>query len=157
MLRFAQKIMKVIFKEDIRGIGRKYEVKNVADGYARNFLLARGKAELATPQAIVRALKVSAMREKEEADALTALGTQLKSIAGKEITISVKANEKGSLFAGIGGEQIAALLHKQGHGDMPHDTFRIENPIKTTGNHIITLFLHGKKTGEFVLKVEKQL
>ncbi|MBI1998931.1 MAG: 50S ribosomal protein L9, partial [Parcubacteria group bacterium] len=47
--------MKIILKEDVRGVGRKGEAKNVADGYGRNFLIARGKAEIATPQAVKNA------------------------------------------------------------------------------------------------------
>ncbi|MBI2099649.1 50S ribosomal protein L9 [Candidatus Uhrbacteria bacterium] len=148
--------MKVILKEDVRGVGRKHEVRNVADGYGRNFLLARGKAALATPQAVKNAGSALALAEAERAKKEAALGEDIKKLNGETIVVFAKANEKGSLFAGLGNEQVAALLKKMGYKGITAEVLKIDEPIKTAGDHIVPLLLGGKKAGEFTLKVEKE-
>src|SRR3989344_2813830 len=105
--------MKIILKEDVRGVGRKYEVKDVADGYARNFLIARGKAALATPQAEKNAEGALRAAEAGRVKMETALAENIKKLDGEVVVISAKANEKGSLFAGLGSVHLASLLEKK--------------------------------------------
>ncbi len=149
--------MKIILKEEVRGVGRKYEIKDVADGYARNFLIARGKAEVATADTERRAKKALELHEKERVEAEAANSTLLKSLAGKEIIISAKANEKGSLFAGIGEEQVVVAAKEHGHGGISPGNIHLHEPIKTTGTHSVELRVHGKKVGEFAIKIEREL
>ena len=144
--------MKVIFKEDVRGVGRKYEVKNVADGYARNFLLLCGKAEQATPEAIARAeaarAKYSVLAEKA--------GEALRSLSGTKLTFSAKANEQGALFAGIGADDIAALIKKEKGVAFSPAHIDISEPIKHTGEHVVLLLAEGKQVGTLSLIIEKE-
>lgn len=149
--------MKIILKEDIRGVGRKHEVKNVADGYGRNFLIARGKAWVATPQTIKNAESALALSEKEKAGREAAAAETIKKLDGQVVSVSTKANEKGSLFAGLSGEHIAALLDEKGYRGITAEVLKINEPLKSTGEHTVTLLLNGKKAGEFTLKVEREI
>ncbi len=146
--------MKIILKEDVRGVGRKGEAKNVADGYGRNFLIARGKAEIATPQAVKNAEGALALAEEERAKKEAVIGEDIKKLNGETIAVFAKSNEKGSLFAGLGNEHVAAFLEKRGYKGITAEVLKIDEPIKTAGDHIVPLLLNGKKTGEFTLKVE---
>ncbi|MBI3074731.1 MAG: 50S ribosomal protein L9 [Parcubacteria group bacterium] len=148
--------MKIILKEDVRGVGRKYEVKNVADGYGRNFLIAQGKAALATPQAVKNAESALRAAEAEKTKREAALGEDIKKLNGETIAVFAKANEKGSLFAGLGNEHVAAFLEKKGYKGITAEVLKIDEPIKTAGDHAVPLFLNGKKAGEFTLKVGKE-
>ncbi len=147
--------MKIILKEDVRGVGRKGEAKNVADGYGRNFLIARGKAEIATPQAVKNAEGALALAEEERAKKEAVIGEDIKKLNGETIAVFAKSNEKGSLFAGLGNEQVAALLEKKGYR-ITAEVLKIDEPIKTAGDHVVPLLIGGKKAGEFTLKVEKE-
>lgn len=149
--------MKIILKQDVRGVGRKYEVKNVADGYGRNFLIARGKAGMATPEATRNAERALALAEKERAEREIAAAETIKKLDGQMVAVSAKANEKGSLFAGFSAEHVAALLDGKGYKGITINTLKINEPLKTTGEHIISLLLNGKKIGEFTLKVEREI
>ena len=144
--------MKVIFKEDVRGVGRKYEVKNVADGYARNFLLLRGKAEQATGAAILRAEKA---REKHLA-AEAAGGEAVRALSGTTLSLVAKANEKGALFAGVGIDDIIALIKKEKGVAVSPAHIGISEPIKHTGEHVVLLLAEGKQVGTLSLIIEKE-
>src|SRR3989338_7158401 len=123
--------MKVILSQDIIGVGRKGEVKNVSDGYARNFLLPNKLGQIATPAALASAEK---LKKQEEQD--------------REVQIKAKANEKGHLFSIIHPDEISKILKEQHHLDIPSKIIEIEKPIKEIGEHIIKT-----KHQEFVLDV----
>ena len=105
--------MKVIFLKDVRGIGHTGDIKNVADGYAANFLFPKQLAEPAT-EAKVKQLESQKeallAARKQEAEALSA---KIKSLMGAQITIAAKATEKGGLFKAIGAKDIAKALLEQ--------------------------------------------
>ncbi|OGZ12202.1 MAG: 50S ribosomal protein L9 [Candidatus Lloydbacteria bacterium RIFCSPHIGHO2_02_FULL_51_22] len=148
--------MKIILKENIRGVGKKYEVKDVADGYARNFLIARNKAEYATPRAILSAQNAFAEQEKAREEEAVAEKAVLGKLEGTVMRITANANEQGSLFAGIGKEQIVTALKEKGLKGFSRESFDMKEPIKTLGKHIIPLLLDGARAGDFVLEVERE-
>jgi len=148
--------MKVILKEDIFRVGRKHEIKDVANGYARNFLIPRGKAELATVRLEERAQKAFEASEKIRAGKEKAIEEKLNSLNEKEIITTARASEKGGLFAKISKEDIILLLKENGYGEIGEEQINFEEPIKTLGDHKIELLLDGKKKGEFTLKVENK-
>jgi len=105
--------MKVILKENIKGVGQKYEIKNVADGYANNFLIPKKLAEYASPEACKRAeiLKSTTLAEIEIKEKLTE--KQIEMLKGVRIVLNKKGNEKGHLFEKIHTEEIAQALKEQ--------------------------------------------
>src|SRR3990167_11056075 len=102
--------MKVILKENIKGLGRKYEVREVADGYANNFLIPKKLAEHASSEAIKKteALKSASIAEEEIREKLTE--KQVEMLKEVKIVLKRKANEKGHLFEKIHPEEISSAL-----------------------------------------------
>ncbi len=145
--------MKVILLKDVSKVGRKYETKNVPDGYARNFLIKNGLAEMATDAAVkkVDAIKKAAEAERKIQEDL--LMKNLGDINGITITLKEKANEEGHLFAGIHKEEIISEIKKETRLDMLPEYIDLEKPIKKTGEFEITVSVSGKKA-KFKLVVE---
>ena len=146
--------MKVIFLQDVPRVGRKYDVKDVNDGYAANFLLPRKLAETATPKAIaeLEKRKKSIEIEREVQDSL--LLKNLEEIKGKTITLKGKANELGHLFSAIHKKEIVEAMKAQNHADIGEEFIVLEKPIKEIGEHEIPISIKNKKSA-FKLVVEK--
>lgn len=144
--------MKVLFLKDVPKLGKKHDVKEVSDGYARNFLFPKKLAEPATKEAEQRVLKI----KKEQAEMRKIdedlLMKNLKALADTVVTLQGKANEKGHLFAAIHKEEIISKIRETGLR-IPADHILLEKPIKETGEHIIPFTL-GTKQGTFRLVVE---
>ena len=145
--------MQVILLKDIPKIGRKYEVKNISDGYVRNFLLPRKLAEVATPNTIAN---IEKKKEKEGISKNAREETINKNIAklkGIKISIKEKANEKGHLFATVKPEEIVNAL-KEKNIEISADMMEINEPIKEIGEkRIVVRSPNGKIKSEFVLEV----
>jgi len=144
--------VKVILKQDVRGIGRKYEVKNVADGYAVNFLLPRKLAEFASPEAVKKAelLKVATAAEIEIRESLTK--AQIETLKTVKIELKKKANEKGHLFEKVHESEISDALKSKAHADIAPEFIKLETPIKELGEHKVKVEV-GKNKGEFTLLI----
>ena len=120
--------MQIILLQDVKNIGKKGEVKNVSDGYARNFLLAKKLAEKATKEAIE---KVEFLRAKEKKEDLAKLDTARKIAASlKGTVLQIKAaGKKGKLFGSILAKDIACELKKE-NIDIAEKTIMLEAPLK---------------------------
>jgi large subunit ribosomal protein L9 len=138
--------MKVIFLKDVPRVGRKNEVKEVNDGYALNFLLPNKLAEKATDKSIaeLERRKKEIVVEREIQEEL--LIKNLEEIKGKIVTISGKANEKGSLFSAIHKKEILEELKKQHKAEVSEDVLVLEKPIKEIGEFEIPIEIKGKKS-----------
>lgn len=147
--------MKVILSQDITGVGRKGEVKNVSDGYARNFLLPNKLGQIATPAAITSAEKLKKQTEQDKEVQKNILEKNVKALIGLKITLKAKANEKGHLFSIIHPDEVSKTLKEQHHLDIPSKFIEIEKPIKELGAHTIKVYpsLSGAKHQEFILDV----
>jgi large subunit ribosomal protein L9 len=137
--------MKVILLQDISGVGRKYDVKNVADGYAVNFLLPKKMAAAATDQVIKSSEKNKAEAEAERQVQENLMEKTLESMAGGKIVIQEKANEAGHLFAKIHKKEVAKAIKEQLHAEIPEEYIELDEHIKSTGTHKIPLNYKGKK------------
>ena len=126
--------MKVIFIQDVKGSAKKGDLKEVADGYARNMLLKKGLAVEATPENInkLQGQKASAQHkkdvEKQNAEEIKAL------IDGKKITISAKAGTGGRLFGSVTSAQIAQELEKQLGSKVDKKKIALKSDIKAFGS-----------------------
>jgi len=135
--------MKVILLKDVPKVGRKYEVKEVAAGYAANFLFPKKLAETATPAKIKNVAMKQKEREEEYRVQKDLLIKNLKSLEHVHVEISAKANEQGHLFKGIRKEDVQKVLKEQAHINLPDDALTLQTPIKETGEHPITVSLNG--------------
>lgn len=139
--------MKVIFLQDVKGQGKKGEIKDVAEGYARNFLIPRGLAQAATEGALKSIGQMKAAenkrkeKAKEEAQALAA------KLAGMTLVIKAKAGENGRLFGAVTNKQIAEELEKQGF-KIDKRQIELDEPIRTLGVTRVTLRLYPEVKGE---------
>lgn len=146
--------MKVIFLQDVPRVGKKYDIKEVNDGYAMNFLLPRKLAEMATPKNIaqleMRQKEIVIEREVQE----SLLLKNLEEIKGKTIVLKAKADEKGHLFSGIHNKEIVEAMKTQHHADINEECIALEKPIKEAGEFEIPISIKDKKSS-FKLVVEK--
>jgi large subunit ribosomal protein L9 len=146
-------LMKIILKQDIKGVGRKYEVKDVADGYANNFLIPRKLAEYASPDAVRKAeiSKATAVAEIEIREKLTE--KQIEMLQSVKIILQKKASEKGHLFEKIHPAEISEALKEQAKIEIDPEFIKLKEPIKEIGEHAVVVEV-GKNKGEFKVVVE---
>lgn len=145
--------MKVILLHDVPKIGKKYDVKNVADGYALNMLIPKGFAEAADAQAVRRAEEMKAREAAERKVQEDLLEKNLKSVGEITLRFTEKANDKGHLFAGLHKERILAALKKNGHLDIPAHCIDMDKPIKEVGEYTVPVKA-GEKAAAFRVVVE---
>ncbi len=131
--------MKIILLQDVPGVGKKWEIKEEKGGYARNYLLARNLATLATPKALKDAKLKQAQEAQKRALHEDLLGKSLESLKDSAIIIERMANEKGHLFDGVDAKEIAGLLKEKLKGEISPDYIQLEKPIKEIGKHEITV------------------
>jgi large subunit ribosomal protein L9 len=139
--------MKVLLLQDVYNLGQAGEVKTVADGYGRNYLLPMGLATLATPAALKRAERIKQIamekraREKADAEALAQL------IGNTMLTFSARAGEKGKLYGSITASQIAqALAQKVGLESFDKRKVILREPIREVGTYSVTIRLSAEVT-----------
>ncbi|OGC88875.1 50S ribosomal protein L9 [Candidatus Adlerbacteria bacterium RIFOXYC1_FULL_48_26] len=127
--------MKVILTKDVRGVGRRHEIKNVADGYAVNFLFKNKFAEPATDEKVkqIEAQNEAAAEAQRKEDEV--VDKKVSSLKGKTISITAKATEKGGLFKGITEKDIAKAILGQHALQISEDSIELGGAIKTTGEH----------------------
>jgi len=137
--------MKVILLKDLAKVGKKYDVKDVSDGYALNSLLPKGFAKTATASALknIDALKKELDTERLVQEDL--LSKNLHEVEGKTVEIKAKANEKGHLFAGIHKENLPEAIKKSIGADIDAHFIELPKPIKEVGEHEVTIKAHDKK------------
>ncbi len=146
--------MKVILRKDIPKVGKRGEVREVNDGYARNFLFPHGFAEMATPEALssLEKIKKVALIEKEIQHDL--LRKNLKELEGVTVKIVRPANEKGHLFSSIHREDILLALKKDHHIEMASESLVMERPLKELGVFTLNVETAGQKA-TFTVLVEQ--
>jgi large subunit ribosomal protein L9 len=134
--------MRVVFVEEIDGVGRIGEVKNVADGYARNYLLPRKIAIQATPAALKQAeTRANAAAKQQEKIDQSAQG-QAKKLEGKTLTIKARVGEQGRLFGSVTASDIAeALASTLGVEEFDRRQIDLDQPLREIGQHEVPLRL----------------
>ncbi|WP_429971708.1 50S ribosomal protein L9 [Fructilactobacillus sp. Tb1] len=150
--------MKVIFLEDVKGKGKRGEIKDVPAGYAQNFLIKNGLAQDATKAAVA---KVQAAQRHEAADAEAALeeSEKLKDFLEKDGTVvelKAKAGTDGRLFGSIPSKQIAKALADQYKVDIDKRKIELPEPIKTMGYTNVPVKLHAKITATIRVHVSEK-
>ncbi len=134
--------MEVILLEKVENLGNLGDLVKVKPGYARNYLLPKGKAKRATPENIAEFEARRAELERLAAEALAAAQNRKAQLEGLEVTIPVKAGEEGRLFGSIGTADIAEAITKAGVKVKRQEVRMPEGPIRVIGEYEITLHLH---------------
>lgn len=146
--------MKVILLKDVKGTGKKGEVKNVADGYARNFLFKNNLAHSASTTEMHTLSEQTTKKAKEEEIDLKSQQKAAAKLDGAEIEIKEKTNPEGRLYAAVNALKIASAIKKQLKVDVKEKQIKISEPIKEAGEYdVLAQFSHGLEA-EFRVIVE---
>ena len=148
--------MKVILLEDVKALGKKGEIVNVNDGYARNFILPKKLGVEATGKNL-NDLKLQKNNEKkvaqENLDAAKELAAELS--VGK-VELAIKVGEGGRTFGSVSSKEIAAAVKDQMKLDIDKKKIQLKDAIKTLGTHMVTVKLHPKVTAELKVVVKEE-
>lgn len=146
--------MKVILLEDVKSLGKKGEIVNVNDGYARNFILPK-KLGLEATSKNLNDLKLQKQNDEkvaqEKLDAAKALAEKIKE---KSITVKIQAGVEGKVFGSISSKEIATEAKKQLNMDIDKKKIVIPDAIKSLGTYNVNIKLHKDVTAILAVKVE---
>ena len=146
--------MKVILLEDVKSLGKKGEIVNVNDGYARNFILPK-KLGLEATSKNLNDLKLQKQNDEkvaqEKLDAAKALAEEIKE---KSSTVKIQAGVEGKVFGSISSKEIATEAKKQLNMDIDKKKIVIPDAIKSLGTYNVNIKLHKDVTATLAVKVE---
>ena len=134
--------MQVILKEDVQGSGKKGQLVKVSDGYAKNFLIKKGLAVQATPQALAEYTAQQMSAQAKQAKEKQAAQDLAKSIEGKSVRVSAKAGEGGKLFGAVTSKEVAEQLKAQLSVEVDRRKITLEGEIKSHGSYTAELKLY---------------
>ena len=146
--------MKVILLADVKKQGKKDQIINVSDGYAKNYLIKNGLAVQATQTSTKRLEKELDIKKKEEEANIEACKELAKELKKKEIVIKVKTGEQDKVFGTVSSKQICEELKKMGF-EIDKKKINVTYPIDTLGTHIVKIALHKKVEGEIKVTLKK--
>jgi len=148
--------MKVILLEDVENVGKKFEIKEVKDGFARNFLIPNGLAKQATKEALKWLEVNKEILEKKAEEELANVEKVASEVDGFELTIPVKVGEKGQLFEKITAQKIADKL-KDSNYNIKKDQIEISEPISEIGEFPVKIkFEHNLEADITVIVTEEK-
>lgn len=147
--------MKVILIEDVKSLGKKGQLVDVNDGYARNFILAKKLGLEATPKNL-NDLKLKKQNEekvaKEQYEEAVAFAERL---SGLEVNVSIKAGEGGKIFGSVSSREIAEAAKEQLGIELDKKKMQLSNPIKSVGMQMVPVKLHPKVTAQLKVNVRE--
>ncbi|MEE1196852.1 MAG: 50S ribosomal protein L9 [Lachnospiraceae bacterium] len=148
--------MKVILLADVKSLGKKGDIVNVSDGYARNMILPKKLGVEATSKNL-NDLKLQNQHEekvaKENLAAAQAFAKELETIT---VTVTIKTGEGGRVFGSVSAKEIAEAAKKQLNLDIDKKKLQLESPIKSLGYTNVPIRLHPKVTGTLKVHVKEQ-
>lgn len=145
--------MKVILLEDVKSLGKKGQIVNVNDGYARNFILPKKLGLEATNKNLNDLKLQNANKEKLAQEALEAAQELAKKIEAGKIVVPIKVGEGGRTFGSVSTKEIAIEVKKQMGYDIDKKKIQLKDAIKTLGTHIVPVKLHQKVVAELKVNV----
>jgi len=147
--------MKFILLEDVKTLGKKGEIVNVNDGYARNFILPK-KLGIEASGKNLNDLKLKKAHDDKQAQELLEAAQSLKSdIEAGQITLSIKTGEGGRAFGSIAAKEVAEAVKDQMGYDVDKKKIQLKETIKTLGTHTVPIKLHPKVTADLKVVVNE--
>jgi large subunit ribosomal protein L9 len=148
--------VKIVLRSDVANLGLRGDLVDVADGYARNYLVPRGLAMAATKGSVRQAEAMSrarAVRDVRDREGAQALKSQLEAA---RVTITARAGEGGRLFGSVTTSDVADAVEAQAHIPLDRRKLHLDEPIKSLGVHEIPIRLHAEVTATLTLEVVTQ-
>ena len=147
--------MKVVLKQDVKSIGKKDELHEVSDGYARNYLLPRGLAVAADAAAVNEVRTKAAAVEHRAAQELAAAQKLAKKIDGRTVTLKAKAGQGGRLFGSVTAKDIAETLARETGEQIDKRKIVMDGDIKNFGAYTIEVKVYPKVAAKLTVRVEE--
>ncbi len=147
--------MKIILLEDVPTLGRRGEVRDVADGYARNYLLPHKLALNATTANLKNLEGIKARQESQAAKSVAQSQAQAQVIGGLHLAVSRQASDEDRLFGSVGRNDIAAFLTQHGV-EVERRRIELDEPIKTLGEFSVPIRLHPDVTAQLKVTVTRE-
>src|SRR5512140_2054486 len=133
--------MKVLLTHDVTKLGKAGTVKNVADGYARNFLLSKGLAVLATAGAIKQAESLSKAEQKRQAQLANDASSLAEQLQAVSLTFHMRAGEEGKLYGSVTAAHIVEELKRTTGLEIDRHKLELREPLRTLGTHKVAVRL----------------
>jgi large subunit ribosomal protein L9 len=148
--------MEVLLLKDVVDLGEAGEIKRVADGYARNYLVPRGMAVRATPGAIKQAEKQRKAASRRQAKELSEAQALAQTLDGVSVTFQARAGETDRLYGSITNVNIAEALEEKTGQEVDRRKIEMEEPLKELGTHAITVRLAPGAEAKVTVVIERE-
>lgn len=147
--------MKVILLEDVKSLGKKGQIVEVSDGYARNFIFAKKLGLEATPKNLNDLKLQKAHEDKVAAQKLADAKAFAAELEKVQVVLKIKTGEGGRLFGSISSKEIAEAAKKQLNLEIDKKKLVLPNPIRAVGTTMVPIKLHPQVTGELKVVVQE--
>lgn len=134
--------MRVVLRADVDGVGKKGDILDVADGFARNFLIPKGRAIKATAGVQAQATAMRRARDLSDAKDREAAETVARTLVARVVRIEARAGAEGRLFGSVTAADVADALAAQVGVELDRKRLHLDEPIKTLGTHQVPVRLH---------------
>lgn len=145
--------MKVILLSDVKKLGQKGDVVEVAEGYARNYLIPKGLAKEATAGSLKELKAIKAKQAAEEKQQLEQARRIASKLEGQSIQITSKAGDKGRLFGSVTNKEVAEALEAQFQVDIDRRKIELKEAIKSLGDYPIKVKIHPQVAANMTVRV----
>ena len=148
--------MKVILLQDVKSVGKKGDIIDANDGYARNFLLPKKFAVEANSKNLNDLKLQNANQEKVAAEKLQDAKDFAKDLESKSVTVYIKAGEGGKAFGSVSGKEIVAAFKEQCGIELDKKKLVLDEPLRNFGTYNVDIKLHPQVTGTLKIKVQEK-
>lgn len=145
--------MQVILRSDVSSLGKRGDICDVADGYARNYLLPRGLAIKATDGAVAQATAMRRGRDIRDAQDRAEAEAAIQDLVGRSFTVTARAGAEGRLYGSVGQAEVAAAIAAQAGLTVDRRQIELAEPIKELGEHEVALRFHPDVQGRITVSV----
>ena len=145
--------MKVLFKRDVQDVARAGQVKDVADGYARNFLIPKGLAVAATTTALKQVAELQAASARHAADAESAAQELKAKLEAQPVVVDAKAGPQGRLYGSLTTSDVASAVQKQLGVTLDRRDLDIADPVRQVGSYQVVARLHPSVSATLTVEV----
>ncbi|MFN2289991.1 MAG: 50S ribosomal protein L9 [Anaerolineae bacterium] len=148
--------MDVLLLKDVQGLGDAGEVKTVADGYGRNYLIPHGLAMMATPGAVKQAQLQATAEERRKEQEMTEAQELAQALDGLTVTFQARAGESDRLYGSITKANIAEALEEQIGQEVDRRKIELDEPLKELGTHAVTIRLASEAEAKVTVVIERE-
>jgi large subunit ribosomal protein L9 len=144
--------MRVILRTDVADLGKRGDILDVADGFARNYLVPKGMAMKASTGTAAQAEAMRRSRDLRDAQDRSAAEEVATTLVSKVVTLTARAGSEGRLFGSVTASDIATAIESQTGVELDRKKFHLDEPLKSLGTHVVSVKLHSDV--EFPVTVE---